>query len=59
MKYNFYLGGIMEKTSCWDCEHLNKSIYMKLEDEILYNCWCKVGDMEEGSCDKFKNIIMK
>lgn len=35
------------------------SIYMKLEDETLYNCWCKVGNMEADNCSKFKNIIME
>lgn len=49
----------MKNTNCWDCEYLNKSIYMKLEDETLYNCWCKVGNMEADNCGKFKNSIME
>ena len=40
-------------SKCWDCKNLNKSIHMKLENDILYNAWCKVGDMEDENCSKF------
>lgn len=46
----------MEKTNCWNCKYLIKSIHMKLEDEILYSCWCEVGDMEDEKCEKYENI---
>lgn len=40
---------------CWKCKHLQKSIYMKLENETLYNCWCIVGNMEsKEKCNKFE-----
>ena len=39
--------------NCNDCKNLKKSIYLKLEDEILYNIWCKFGDIEAKTCDNF------
>lgn len=41
---------------CWECKHINKSIHMKLEDDVLYNVWCKVGDMENENCLKYENL---
>ena len=48
-------------TKCSNCKNLQQSVYMKLEGETLYNCWCKVGDMENGTCNKFivKNNLSK
>lgn len=49
-------------SKCWDCKHINKTIHMKLENDILYNVWCKVGDMEDKNClkfEKFKDKSMK
>ena len=43
----------MEK-DCWKCVNFNKSIHMILEDDVLYNCWCKVGNVESEQCDKFE-----
>lgn len=43
-------------SKCWECKHINKSIHMKLEDDILYNIWCKVGDMEDKNCCKYENV---
>lgn len=39
---------------CWECKHINKSIHMKLEDDVLYNVWCKIGDMEDENCPKYE-----
>lgn len=45
----------MNNKTCCKCEHLQKSVYMILEDETLYNCWCKVGDViNSEECDKFE-----
>lgn len=41
---------------CWECKYINKSIHMKLEDDVLYNVWCKVGDMEDGNCSKYEKV---
>ena len=38
---------------CNNCKNLQESVYMKLEDETLYNYWCEVGNIEEETCDKF------
>ena len=48
-------------TKCSNCKNLQQSVYMKLEGETLYNCWCKVGDMKDGTCNKFiaKNNLSK
>lgn len=43
-------------SKCWECEHINKSIHMKLEDDVLYNVWCKVGDMEDENCPKYEKL---
>lgn len=43
----------MENNKCNNCENLQQSIYMKLEDETLYNIWCKAGNIEDKNCDKF------
>lgn len=43
----------MENNKCSNCENLQQSIYMKLEDETLYNIWCKAGNIEDKNCDKF------
>ena len=38
---------------CWKCKHLQKSVYIKLENETLYSCWCEIGDMEsKEKCNK-------
>lgn len=40
---------------CWKCKHLQKSVYIKLENETLYSCWCEIGDMEsKEKCNKFE-----
>ena len=40
---------------CWKCKHLQKSDYMKLQNKILYSCWCEVGDMDnKEKCNKFE-----
>lgn len=39
---------------CWECKYINKTIHMKLEDDILYNVWCKVGDMTNEDCLKYE-----
>lgn len=46
---------------CKKCKNLQQSVYMKLEDETLYSIWCKVGNMENETCDKFveKHKIFK
>lgn len=42
---------------CWRCKHMQKSVYMELKNEALYNCWCEVGDMDsKEKCDKFELI---
>ena len=46
-------------SKCWDCKHINKTIHMKLENDILYNVWCKVGDMEDKNCLKFEKSKYK
>lgn len=43
-------------TKCWECKHINKTIHMKLEDDVLYNVWCKVGDMEDKNCSKYEKV---
>lgn len=40
-------------SKCSNCENLQQSVYMKLEDETLYSTWCKVGNIEEETCDKY------
>lgn len=43
---------------CWKCKHLQKSVYIKLKNETLYNCWCKVADItNEEECDKFEICV--
>lgn len=45
---------------CWRCKHLQTSVYMVLDNETLYNCWCKVGDMEsKEKCNKFKLCVKR
>lgn len=45
----------MSNKICLECKHLQKSVYMVLEDETLYNYWCKVGDVTNSEeCDKFE-----
>ena len=47
----------MSDNKCWQCQNLHKSIYMQLEDETLYNCWCDIGDVHnEEDCEHFKQI---
>lgn len=41
---------------CWECKNINKSIHMKLEDDVLYNVWCKVGEMEDENCSKYEKV---
>lgn len=42
---------------CWRCKHMQKSVYMELKNEALYNCWCEVGDMDsKEKCDKFESV---
>lgn len=42
---------------CWKCKYLQKTIYMESKREIVYNCWCEVGDMDsKEKCDKFESV---
>lgn len=41
---------------CWECKHINKSIHMKLEDDVLYNVWCKIGDMEDENSPNYEKV---
>lgn len=43
----------MEK-DCWKCVNFNKSIHTISEDVVLYNFWCKVGNVESEQCDEFE-----
>ena len=51
----------MNKTcnKCTNCKNLQKSVYMKLQDETLYNVWCKVGNMEDKHCSSFEEKVIK
>ena len=41
---------------CKNCKNLQQSVYMKLEDETLYSIWCKAGNIENETCDKFEDV---
>lgn len=45
---------------CKECKNFIKKVYMELEDEVLYSCFCNVGEMsfsEQGKdCGSFKKI---
>ena len=46
---------INQTSKCWKCKHMRKSIYTIFENETLYNCWCKIVDMEsKEKCNKFE-----
>ena len=43
--------------NCWNCKHLQKSVYLKLKDDTLYNVWCKKGDIESiDNCEFMEEI---
>ena len=46
----------MKNKKCSNCKNLQQTVYMKLEDETLYNIWCKVGNIESETCYKFKEV---
>jgi len=49
----------MDNKNCNNCKHLQRTIYMKLKDETLYNVWCKIGNIGDEKCNKFKDNTLK
>lgn len=45
---------------CKECKNFIKRVYMELEDEVLYSCFCNVGEVsfsEQGKdCGSFRKI---
>lgn len=41
------------ENKCLDCKNLGESVYMVLEEETLYNYWCKANSADHKNCDKF------
>lgn len=40
---------------CSKCKNLKKSVYMILEDEVLYNYWCEAKKVEDENCCNFED----
>ena len=38
---------------CNNCKNLKESVYMRLENETLYNYWCEVGNVQDEVCNNF------
>lgn len=46
---------VEEMQKCHRCIHLQKSVHMVLDDDILYSCWCKNSRcMGECKCKYFE-----
>ena len=43
---------IEEYNKCFKCKHIQKSVYMVLDDEALYSYWCDY--MGETKCPNFE-----